>query len=458
MHGLDEARNARFRALPQLHRLLETPEAAVMLGRFSRTEVVMAIRQALSEARAGLDDAGIDSPNAAGLLALAETALTRAACSALRRVINATGIALHTNLGRAPLAEEAVAAAVEAARGYCNLEYDLQSGTRGARLQGVEPLLCELTGAAAALAVNNGAAAILLALSGLAAGGEVVVSRGELVEIGGGFRIPDVIRQGGARLVEVGSTNKTRLADYAAAITGDTRVLLKVHQSNFRVVGFTAEASLAELAALARARGLLLVDDLGSGTLTEAGRGREPTVRAALAEGADLVTFSGDKLLGGPQAGLLAGTEAAVAPLRRHPLMRALRLDKVTLAALEATLRLHRDHARATERIPVLRMLSQTEAQLQRRAERLLASLAGMDARIVPTEGEAGGGSLPGEALPSRAVSVAGLPAAELARRLREGRPAVVGRIESGRVLLDVLAVADDEVDEVARAVRDAFA
>ena len=273
----------------------------------------------------------------------------------LRRVINATGVVLHTNLGRAPLPAAALQAAVEAAQGYSNLEFDLERGMRGSRTAGVEPLLCELTGAQAGLAVNNAAAAVLLALSALAGGGEVIVSRGELVEIGGGFRIPDVIAQGGAKLVEVGTTNRTRVADYASAVTPRTRVLLKVHQSNYRVVGFTAEASLAELAGLARARDLTLVHDLGGGAMTDLaalGRPHEPTVRESLQAGSDLVAFSGDKLMGGPQAGLLVGRTRALAPLRSHPLLRAVRLDKMALAALEATLRLYRDPAQAAAEVP----------------------------------------------------------------------------------------------------------
>jgi L-seryl-tRNA(Ser) seleniumtransferase len=453
---------AALRMLPQVQRLMERPEAAALLGDASRSAVVAALRDALAAVRAELL-AGGAPPVPAEIVARAAAVLDAQARPALRRVVNATGIVLHTNLGRAPLAPEAVAAAVEAARGYTNLEYDLDAGRRGARAAGVEPLLCQLTGAEAALCVNNNAAAVLLALAGLAGGGEVVVSRGELVEIGGGFRIPDVITQGGARLVEVGTTNKTRLADYAAAITPATRVLLKVHQSNYRIVGFTAEATLAELAALARERRLLLVEDQGSGTLadlTRLGRGREPTVREAVAAGADLVLFSGDKLLGGPQAGLLVGRREAVEGLRRHPLLRAVRLDKMTLAALEATLRLHLDEEGARRRLPVLRMLAQDEAALQRRAERLAALLPGEAcASVEPTTGYAGGGALPDEGVPSRAVGLApaGFAPDDLARRLRAGRPAVVGRVHDGRVLLDVLAVADVELDEVAAGVREAL-
>ena len=378
----------------------------------------------------------------------------------LRRVINATGIILHTNLGRTPLAEAAIAAMADAARGYTNLEFDLATGKRGARLQNVEALLCELTGAEAALVVNNNAAAVLLTLSGLAAGGEVIVSRGELVEIGGGFRIPDVIVQGGARLVEVGTTNKTRLADYRAAITAATRALIKIHQSNFRVIGFTEAASLQDLAALARESNLLLIEDLGSGTMLNLepfGRPHEPTVRESIAAGADIVTFSGDKLLGGPQSGIIVGRAAAIAPLRRHPLLRALRIDKVSLAALEATLRLLRDPATATREIPVLRMLAQSQATLQARAATLLAALADIaDIRIEASHGYAGGGALPTDAIRSVAVSLA-LPrhATEtLATKLRAHRPAIVGRIAEDRLHLDMLTITDAEATEIADAIR----
>ncbi len=455
-----------LRALPQVQRLLEMPDAAPLLATASRPAVVTALRATLAAVRAGLLAPGSAAavPEPAEILARAAAVLRAGEQPSLRRVINATGILLHTNLGRAPLAPEAVSAAVEVAAGYSNLEFDLESGERGSRTAGIEPLLRRITGAEAALAVNNNAAAVLLALSALAGGGEVIVSRGELVEIGGGFRIPDVIRQGGARLVEVGTTNRTRLADYRDAITPATRVLLKVHQSNYRIVGFTAAASTAELAALARERDLLLVEDQGSGTLADLarlGRSREPTVGEAVAAGADLVAFSGDKLLGGPQAGLMVGKSKAVDPLRRHPLLRALRLDKLTLAALEATLRLHLDEDGAVRRLPVLRMLAQGEAALQDRAERLAALLPAVAAaEIEPTAGYAGGGSLPDEGVPSRAVRIAapGFPAGELAHRLRAGCPAVVGRLHDGRLLLDVLAVADADLPDLAEAIRSVLA
>lgn len=459
--GSDERESIGLRALPSLQRLLEAPETVALLAAYPRSEIVAALRGVLAAARTGFV-AGQSVPGAGVLLKEAEAALRAGASGGMRPVINATGIALHTNLGRAPLAVEAIEAAMQAA-GCCTLEYDLEAGERGQRLAGVEPLLVRLTGAEAAVAVNNTAAAVLLALGALAAGGEVIVSRGELVEIGGGFRIPDVIRQCGAVLVEVGTTNRTRLADYADAVTPATRMVLKVHPSNYRILGFTAEATVGELAWLTRARGLVLMDDVGSGALGPLrGRDAEPTVRGALASGADLVAFSGDKLLGGPQAGLVVGRHAAIDPLRRHPLMRAVRLDKMTVAALEATLRLHLDPDRAALRVPALRMLGQDEAVLQARAERLLAELAGLDAgldaRVEATVGEAGAGSLPGVGIASRGVTVGGTGIEELARRLRMGDPAVVGRVAQGRLVLDLLAVGDDEVEAVGAAVRCALA
>lgn len=443
--------------MPQIQRLLETVEVEGLCRRHPRAAVVDALRATLADARLQLRrDAG-PPPDLDELVTRAADTLAAEARPVLRRVINATGVVLHTNLGRAPLPAAALAAMAEAGAGYCNLELDMADGRRGVRGGGVEPSLCAITGAQAALAVNNAAGALLLALSALAAGGEVIVSRGELIEIGGGFRIPEVIAQGGARLVEVGTTNKTRIDDYRRAITERTRVLLKVHQSNYRIVGFTAEATLDELAALAGEHGLVVMHDLGGGALIDLaalGRSAEPTPQASLAAGADLVAFSGDKLMGGPQAGLLIGGHAAVDPLRRHPLVRALRPDKTTLAGLEATLRLYRDPARAVAEIPTLRMLAQTAAEVAERCVRLHAALApGLDAEIAPCTAQVGGGSLPGEALPSWSLAIAaaqGDPGA-LAARLRAGDPAVVGRIGDGRLILDLFTVADEEVALVAR-------
>ena len=359
----------------------------------------------------------------------------------LRRVLNATGVLVHTNLGRAPLAAEALAQVIETARGYSNLELDLSSGSRGSRQDHVASLLRRLTGAEAALVVNNNAAAMLLALAALAEGREVIVSRGELIEIGDGFRIPDVLARSGARLVEVGTTNRTRARDYERAIGADTAVLLRVHQSNFRVVGFAEQPRVEELAAIASRHGLPLVDDLGSGVLDPIPG--EPTVRDSPA---DLVCFSGDKLLGGPQAGIVVGRAELVERLRRHPLQRALRADKLSLAALEGTLRLYLD---APERIPVLRMLRQDAATVRARAERL-ASLT--DGTVEETVGRVGGGALPLAELPSFACALD----ESLAAPLRGGEPPVLGIVRDGKLLLDCLTLADDEVDGVAQAVRQA--
>jgi L-seryl-tRNA(Ser) seleniumtransferase len=362
----------------------------------------------------------------------------------LKRVLNATGVIVHTNLGRAPLAEEAIARVVEISRGYSNLEYDLTAGARGSRQDHVAETLRRLTRAEAALVVNNNAAAILLALAALAEGREVLVSRGELIEIGDGFRIPDVLARSGARLREVGTTNRTRASDYESAVGAETALLLRVHQSNFRVVGFTEQPTVAQLAAVARRHELPLVDDLGSGVLVELSD--EPSARESLAAGADLVTFSGDKLLGGPQAGIVVGRADLVERLRRHPLQRALRADKLTLAALEGTLQLY---VEAPERIPVLRMLR--DDGVFGRAERL-AKLTG--GTVEDTVARVGGGALPLAELPSFACAVE----EDLAAPLRAGDPPVVGIVRDGRLLLDCRTLTDAEVDEVASAVAAARA
>ena len=359
----------------------------------------------------------------------------------LRRVINATGVIVHTNLGRAPLARAALDHVVAAAQGYSNLEYDIAAGARGSRQTHVTDLLRRLTGAEAALVVNNNAAAVMLALAALAEGREVIVSRGELIEIGDGFRIPDVLTRSGARLREVGTTNRTRAADYEQAIGPETAVLLRVHQSNFRVVGFTEQPALAELARVAQAHGLPLVDDLGSGALVDLGD--EPTARASLAAGAELVCFSGDKLLGGPQAGIIAGRADLVERLRRHPLQRALRADKLTLAALEGTLLLALD---APDQIPALRMLREPAEQVRARAQRLAAATGG---DVEETVARAGGGSLPLAELPSYACALE----EDLAEPLRLGDPPVVGILRDGRLLLDCRTLTSAEADEVAAAV-----
>jgi L-seryl-tRNA(Ser) seleniumtransferase len=445
-----------LRDLPQVQRLLEQPGAERLAARHGRIALVAALRAVLEAARAALlQGAGPVPTQPDALVTQAAALLAAGGQPHLGRVINATGIILHTNLGRAPLARAAIEAAVAAA-GYCNLEYDLTTGSRGRRGAGVEPLLCGVTGAEAGLAVNNGAAAVLLALSALAGGGEVIVSRGELVEIGGGFRIPDVIQQGGARLVEVGTTNKTRLADYERAVTPATRVLLRVHQSNFTMTGFTETTPLPALVALARSKNLLVVHDLGSGALDALPGGlEEATVRQSIAAGADVVAFSGDKLLGGPQSGVLVGGAESIDAMRRHPLLRALRLDKLTLASLEATLRLHADGQRA--HIPALRMMGQSLAGLTERAERL-AGLIGPPAQVEPSAGYTGGGTLPSAPIRSMAVCLAVPDPDRLAARLRAAPVPVVGRIAAGRFLADMLTVQDDDVDALAASIRAALA
>jgi L-seryl-tRNA(Ser) seleniumtransferase len=391
------------------------------------------IERAREEIRAGAEPGDLDARVAEELRALR--------APSLRRVLNATGVIIHTNLGRAPLAEEALARVVETARGYSNLELDLSAGARGSRQDHVAALLRRLTGAEAALVVNNNAAAVLLALAALGEGREVVVSRGELIEIGDGFRIPDVLARSGARLVEVGSTNRTRAKDYDKAVGPNTALLLRVHQSNFRVVGFTELPRLEELAAVARRHGVPLVDDLGSGVLVELPG--EPSAKESLAAGSDLVCFSGDKLLGGPQAGIVVGRADLIESLRRHPLQRAMRADKLTLAALEGTLQLYLD---APERIPVLRMLAQDLDTVRARAERLAALVGGT---VEETIGRVGGGALPLAELASVACAVD----ESLAEPLRHGDPPVLGVVRDGKLLLDCLAIADAEVDEVAAAV-----
>jgi L-seryl-tRNA(Ser) seleniumtransferase len=367
----------------------------------------------------------------------------------LRRALNATGVIVHTNLGRAPLADAALARVREVAGGYSNLEYDLTTGSRGSRQDHVADILRRLTGGEAALVVNNNAGAVLLALAALAEGREVIVSRGELIEIGDGFRIPDVLARSGARLVEVGTTNRTRAADYERAIGPDTGAVLRVHPSNFRVVGFTERPETAELARLAHGHNLPLVDDLGSGVLVHLED--EPSAKESVAAGADLICFSGDKLLGGPQAGIVVGRAELVERLRRHPLQRALRADKLMLAALEGTLALYLEPERAAREVPVLRMLSESVEAVRARAERLAAIVGGA---VEETVARVGGGALPLAELPSFACAVE----EELATPLRTGEPPVVAVVRDGRCLLDCRTLTDGEVEEVAAAVAAARA
>jgi L-seryl-tRNA(Ser) seleniumtransferase len=398
---------------------------------------VDAARRVLDRAREELRD-GADPGD---LVARLRAELADARNPRLRRVLNATGVIVHTNLGRAPLAGAALERLHEVGRGYSNLEYDLAEGARGSRQEPLSAILRRLTGAEAALVVNNNAAALLLALAALAEGRDVVVSRGELIEIGDGFRIPEVLARSGARLVEVGTTNRTRAADYEAAIGPETGLLLRVHQSNFRVVGFAAQPTTAELAAVARRHELPLVDDLGSGALVSLHD--EPTAQDALTAGADLVCFSGDKLLGGPQAGIVAGRAELVERLRRHPLQRALRADKLSLAALEGTLALYLD---SPAQIPVLRMIEEPVEAVRARAERLAGLVGGA---VEETVARVGGGALPLTELPSFACGVE----EGLAGPLRTGEPPVVAVVRDGRTLLDCRTLSDVELDEVAAAV-----
>lgn len=449
------------RLLPGVDRLLEA--AGTLIAEFGQNEVSDALRHSVDEARAvlGAGDSEVawtdESQAVAHCLAAAEVLLRVRARSSLRSVLNATGVVLHTNLGRAPLATIAAAAAHAATTGYSNLEFDLDRGARGSRYDHARELIAELTGAEDALVVNNCAAGLLLALSAAARDREVVISRGELVEIGGGFRIPEVMERAGARLVEVGTTNRTRAQDYAtAAESGTVAALLKVHRSNFHLTGFTESTSLEELVQIAQGRGLRVIHDLGSGLLIDPARvglPDEPRPHASIAAGVDAVIFSGDKLLGGPQAGLIAGRADLIEKMRRDPFCRAFRVDKGTLAALEATLRLYRDPARAVDEIPILRSLGRTPDELEESCQRIVAALTDRlptDVMLdtVETEGRVGGGTFPAHPLSSRAVRIRlrdhssdSLEAwVHRARTVREGRP-VVGRIESDAWLLDPRAV-----------------
>lgn len=453
----------RLRDLPSVDRLMLAARAE--LGEATPQALLRAAARAeLDAARRALQQGEAPDPEALSIEALARGVRTRIEqwlTPSLRPVINATGVIIQTNLGRAPLSAAALAAMAAVGAGYSNLEYDLERGERGSRNVHLERLLTRLSGAEAAMAVNNNAAAVYLALIALAAGREVIVSRGQAVEIGGGFRIPDVLRQSGAVLVEVGTTNRTYARDYAAAINERTALLLRVHSSNFRLIGFVHEPALSTLAEVGRTHGVPLLDDLGSGTFlptTPYGLAPEPTVQESVAAGADLVTFSGDKLLGGPQAGLIVGRRDLVEQLRRHPLARALRVDKTTIAGLEATLQSYL-RGRATDEIPVWRMIGIPLETLRARATAVAAALsaAGLRAEVVACQSAVGGGSLPGETLPGAGVAVAPGPegAEHCATRLRRGAPAIVARIVDERLLFDLRTVlAEDEPALVRRLIE----
>jgi L-seryl-tRNA(Ser) seleniumtransferase len=468
-----EARQRYLRNLPAVDELLNRPPIQSLLKIHSRPLVVDSIRKVLGERRRTILEGGEEEAAATADLTpgqwteAVEQEVAAAFRPSLRPVINATGVVLHTNLGRAPLSEEALRNLVEIAGGYSNLELNLESGERGSRYEHVEELLCRVSGAESGLVVNNNAGAVFLALNSLAEGKEVIVSRGQLVEIGGSFRIPDVMRKSGARLVEVGTTNRTHLRDYEQAITGETALLLKVHTSNFRILGFTAEVSLKDLAALGGARGLPVMEDLGSGCfidLSPHGIEHEPTVQETIQAGADVVTFSGDKLLGGPQAGLILGKKQFIDRIKKNPLNRALRIDKLTLAALESTLKVYLDPAQVMKALPALAMLACPLQELEgraRRFERKLNKGTAGECRVTLREdsSQVGGGALPLQVLPTRVVAIRPLTlsAASLEERLRKSAPPVIARVKEEEVLLDLRTVAEEEESVLLEAVKKAL-
>jgi L-seryl-tRNA(Ser) seleniumtransferase len=449
-----------YRVIPSIEILRQREIVRAMELRHGGDAVVRALRDGAGQLRAqiGAGDGPPDGEAAARVIeALAEAALAADARGSLRPVVNATGVVIHTNLGRAPIADAAIERVAAIAKGYSNLEYDVAEGERGSRTVHAESLLTSLTGAEAAIVVNNNAAAIMLILTGLAAGREVVISRGELVEIGGGFRVPDVMRQSGAVLREVGTTNRTRVNDYVAAVSTSTAMFLRVHPSNFRIEGFTERPSLEDLIAAARSLKVPVVEDIGSGCLVDdlahlrsgyGGQAGEPSVQASITAGVDLICFSGDKLLGGPQAGIIAGRKALVDRLRKHPLMRALRVDKITLAILEATLTEYAE-GRATTTVPVQRMLHLSPEAIEARAQALGAALAKCGWRVAMISGssEVGGGSAPGVQLPTVLLSIEreGQSAATTEQWLRALDPPVIARIEHDRVVLDLRTVLPDQ-------------
>ncbi len=451
---------SQFRLLPSVDELLNSPRGQQICRTYPRIRVVHALRTTLNEARVSIHD-GTSCPSHEALLLETTRLLEKELRPNLQAVINATGVIINTNLGRAPLSAEALAATSQVAEGYANLEYELEAGTRGSRHTHIVALLRELTGAEAALVTNNNAAAVLLALTTLAQGREVIISRGQLVEIGGGFRIPDVLRQSGCKLLEVGTTNRTRLSDYATALTEQTALLLAVHPSNFQITGFTESTSLSDLATLAHRHNLLVMDDLGSGCLLASekyGLAHEPTPMESLEAGADLVCFSGDKLLGGPQSGILVGKAEIIQNIARHPLMRALRIDKMTLAALETTLR-HYQQGEATTHIPVWRMIALSERNLAQRAGTWAARLRdrGLPAHTRRGLSTIGGGSLPGETLPTTLLTLEAasltISLEELAQRLRLRLYPVVTRIQHDALVLDPRTVLEEQDEEVIRAI-----
>jgi len=457
-----------LKQIPKVDRVLAWERMAGLAASQPRPELLTAIRTVLERLRAAVRSGVSRNLSEEHIVSLISAELEQRSAPNLRNVVNGSGVVIHTNLGRSPLADAAEEAIRKASRGYSNLEFDLSTGERGSRYVHVEGLICELTGAEAALVVNNNAAAVILALSSLAQGRDVVVSRGELVEIGGSFRIPEIMLQSGAHLVEVGATNCTHVRDYRAAINDATALLLKVHASNFAMVGFTAEVSLEEMSALGREAGVPVMVDAGSGCLIDLsayGIAGESTVRRYLDGGADVVTFSGDKLLGGPQAGIIAGRRDIVAPMKRHPLLRALRMDKLSLAALEATLRLYRDERRAVREIPTLRMLTASPADVSRRADRILRMLRRRLPKTVTLlkhhgESSAGGGALPLLRMPTSLmeVRIASASPQQIEQGLRQASTPVVGRIHRDRYLLDVRTILDHDLPGLTLSLAEAAA
>ncbi|RII25560.1 MAG: L-seryl-tRNA(Sec) selenium transferase [Geobacter sp.] len=454
-----------LKRIPKVDKVLEWAGVQVLLRAHPRPVVLKAVRTVLESLRR---DVVREMPSALPpeevIAARIEAAVEQGTAPSLKRVVNGTGVVIHTNLGRSPLPEKIRAQLDSIAYGYSNLEFDLAAGERGSRYSHVEELLCELTGAEAALVVNNNAAAVLLALASMAHGREVVVSRGELVEIGGSFRIPDIMGQSGALLREVGATNRTHAADYRAAVTGETALFLKVHASNFAMTGFTAEVTAPRLVELGREYGLPVMADVGSGNLIDLARlgvGNEQTIQDFVRAGVDVVTFSGDKLLGGPQAGLIVGRKACIEPMKKHPLLRAFRIDKLTLAALEGTLALYRDERLALASIPTLRMLTVSPAELSEKGKRVVRLLrrnlsSSVEIALVKGASQVGGGALPGQELPTVLLSIrmAGVSPQEMEVRLRTGSVPVVGRIARGEFLLDLRTILDADVPLLVEALK----
>ena len=448
-----------LRRIPKVDELLRDPALAESLAQYGDRAVTDAIRSELDALRRKILSGEITaSPEHDALCRQIILHVQRNVLPSFRRLLNGTGIILHTNLGRSCLSEKAAWAVYEASRSYSNLEFDLETGKRGSRYSHVEGILCRLTGAESALVVNNNAAAVLLVLSALTQGGQVIVSRGELVEIGGSFRIPEIMESCGAQLKEVGATNKTHLRDYESAIHESTKALMKVHTSNYRIIGFSETPDLSELVELGHRYNLPVIEDLGSGCLVNLNRfgiHDEPSVQDSLKAGVDVVSFSGDKLLGGPQAGIILGKKKYLDILKKHPLNRAMRVDKMTLAALEATLQSYENGTE--EEIPVIKMLSAPEETLRQKAEKLAAMLhaAGIEVQVIPTEGRVGGGSVPNHGLPSYAVAFE-RDVNVLEERLRRGSPPIIGRIHEGKYLLDVRTLFEADFPIIVKALKEA--